>query len=154
MQSVRELYYQIVQTQTQIESAEANVKTLIALQPEIDRKLVELAVLKSDSLAVRARLSQQRYQLVKLRDESKTQKESFNRLLGRDLETEFSIEVEPVPPVEEIDLAAAQTWRFASVPKFRKPGCRRRRPKRKCGASAPSTSPTSARVSHTPHFRM
>ena len=43
-QSVRELYYELVQTQTQIESTEANVKTLLALQPEIDRKLVELAV--------------------------------------------------------------------------------------------------------------
>ena len=118
VQSVRELYYQIVQTQTQIESAEANVKTLLALQPEIDRKLVELAVLKSDSLAVRARLSQQRYQLVKFRDESKTQKESFNRLLGRDLKIEFSIEVEPVPAVEEIDLAAAQSLALRQRPEI------------------------------------
>jgi outer membrane protein TolC len=69
---------------------------------------VELAVLKSDSLDVRARLSRQRYQLVKLRDSSKTQKESFNRLLGRDLEVEFSVELEPLPAAEETDLAAAQ----------------------------------------------
>jgi outer membrane protein TolC len=106
-QSVRELYYQIAQTQTQIESAEANEKTLVGLQRETEQKLVELAVLKSDSLDVRARLSRQRYQLVNLRDTSKTQKESFNRLLGRDLETEFSVEVEPPPKALEIDLAAA-----------------------------------------------
>ena len=117
-QSVRELYYQIVQTQAQIESAEANVKTLVALQPEIDRKLVELAVLKSDSLAVRARLSQQRYELVKFRDASKTQKESFNRLLGRDLKTEFSVEVEPLPAVAEIDLAAAQSVALRQRPEI------------------------------------
>ena len=117
-QSVRELYYELVQTQTQIESTEANVKTLVALQPEIDRKLVELAVLKSDSLAVRARLSRQRYELVKLRDASKTQKESFNRLLGRDLKIEFSIEVEPVPAVEEIDLAAAQSLALRQRPEI------------------------------------
>jgi outer membrane protein len=116
--SVRELYYEIAQTQTQIESAEANVKTLLALQPEIDQKLVELAVLKSDSLAVRARLSQQRYQLVKFRDASKTQKESFNRLLGRDLKIEFSIEVEPVPAVEEIDPAAAQSLALRQRPEI------------------------------------
>jgi outer membrane protein len=118
VQSVRELYYELVQTQTQIESAEANVKTLLALQPEIDQKLVELAVLKSDSLAVRARLSQQRYQLVKLRDASKTQKESFNRLLGRDLKIEFSIELEPVPAIEEIDLAAAQSLALRQRPEI------------------------------------
>jgi outer membrane protein TolC len=117
-QSVRELYYELVQTQTEIESAEANVKTLVALQPEIDQKLVELAVLKSDSLEVRARLSQQRYQLVKLRDASKTQKESFNRLLGRDLKIEFFIEVEPVPAVEEVDLAAAQSLALRRRPEI------------------------------------
>jgi outer membrane protein len=43
--------------------------------------------------------------LVKLRDSSKTQKESFNRLLGRDLAVEFSVELEPLPAAEEIDLA-------------------------------------------------
>jgi outer membrane protein TolC len=117
-QSVRELYYELVRSQTQIESTEANVKTLLALQPEIDRKLAELAVLKSDSLAVRARLSQQRYQLAKLRDTSKSQKESFNRLLGRDLKIEFSIEVDPVPAVEEIDLAAAQSLALRDRPEI------------------------------------
>jgi outer membrane protein len=117
-QSVRELYYELVQTQTQIESAEANVKTLLALEPEINQKLMELAVLKSDSLAVRARLSQQRYQLFKLRDESKTQKESFNRLLGRDLKIDFSIEVEPLPAAVEIDLAAAQSLAVRQRPEI------------------------------------
>jgi outer membrane protein TolC len=117
-QSVRELYCELVQTQTQIESTEANVKTLVALQPEIDQKLVELAVLKSDSLAVRAQLSQQRYQLVKLQDAGKTQKESFNRLLGRDLILEFSVEVEPLPAVEEIDLAAAQRLALRQRPEI------------------------------------
>jgi outer membrane protein TolC len=116
--SVRELYSELVQTQSQIESTEANVKTLLALQPEIDQKLVEFAVLKSDSLAVRARLSQQRYQLVKLQDASKTQKESFNRLLGRELKIEFSIEVEPVSALEEIDLAAAQAMALRERPEI------------------------------------
>jgi outer membrane protein TolC len=105
--SVRELYYQIAQTQKQIESAEATVKTLVELQRETDTSLVQLAVLKADSLSVRARLSRQRYELVSLRNASKTQKESLNRLLGRDLETEFLVEVQPVPQAEEIDLAGA-----------------------------------------------
>jgi outer membrane protein len=117
-QSVRELYYEIAQTQTQIESAEANLKTLLALQTETDRQLVEMAVLKSDSLAVTARLSKQRYELIKLRDTDKTQKESFNRLLGRDLKTEFSVEVEPVPAAEEIDLATAQSLALRQRPEI------------------------------------
>jgi outer membrane protein TolC len=105
--SVRDLYYQIAETQTQIESAEAMEKYLVALQGETDRNLVQQAALKGDSLAVRSKLSQQRYQLLNLRDTFQTQKESLNRLLGRDLEIDFSVEVPPPPRTEEIDLVAA-----------------------------------------------
>jgi outer membrane protein TolC len=115
---VRELYYQIAQTQTQIESGEAMEKYLVELQGETDRKLVQLTVLKGDSLTVRARLSQQRYQLVDLRDASKTRKESLNRLLGRDLETEFSVEVQPAPRAEEIDMAAAHNLALRQRPEI------------------------------------
>ncbi len=105
--SVRDLYYQIAQTQAQIESAEANEKYLAELQVETIRQLAQQAALKADVLAVRARLSQQRYQLLNLRDADKTQKESFNQLLGRDLGTQLSVEAQPLPRPEEINLAAA-----------------------------------------------
>jgi outer membrane protein len=117
-QSVRDLYYQTTQTQTQIESGEAMVKYLVELQGETDRNLAERAALKGDSLAVRARLSQQRYQLLNLRNASKTQKESFNRLLGRNLETEFSVEVQPLPTAEEIDLGAAHDLALRQRPEI------------------------------------
>jgi outer membrane protein TolC len=106
--SVRDLYYQIAQTQTQFESAEANVKYLVDLQAETDRNLAEQTALKGDSLAVKAKLSQQRYQLLTLRDSLEVQKESLNQLLGRDLNTEFSVEAQPVPSGVEIDIAAAR----------------------------------------------
>jgi outer membrane protein TolC len=63
---------------------------------------------KGDSLAVRAKLSQQRYQLLTLRDTLDTQRESLNRLLGRDIETRFAVESEPLPKADEIDLAEAR----------------------------------------------
>jgi outer membrane protein TolC len=106
--SVRDLYYQIAQTQTQIASAEANVKYLVDLQAETDRNLAEQTALKGDSLAVKAKLSQQRYQLLTLRDSLESQKESLNQLLGRDLNAEFSVEAQPVPADAEIDIAAAR----------------------------------------------
>ena len=106
--SVRDLYYQIAQTQTQFESAEANVKYLVDLQAETDRNLAEQTALKGDSLAVKAKLSQQRYQLLTLRDSLEVQKESLNQLLGRDLNTEFSVEAQPVPSDVETDIAAAR----------------------------------------------
>ena len=106
--SVRDLYYQIAQTQTQVASAEANVKYLVDLQAETDRNLIEQAALKGDSLAVKAKLSQQRYQLLTLRDSLESQKESLNQLLGRDLNTEFTVEVQPLPSDSEIDIAVAR----------------------------------------------
>jgi len=106
--SVRDLYYEMAQTTTQIESAEANVKYLVELQTETDRNLAEQTALKGDSLAVKAKLSTQRYQLLTLRDTLTTQKESLNRLLGRDLDTEFTVDAEPIPKPEEIDLAEAR----------------------------------------------
>jgi outer membrane protein TolC len=105
---VRDLYYQMVQTRTAIDSAEANVKYLVELQAETDRNLAEQTALKGDSLSVKAKLSQQRYQLLTLQDALATQKESFNRLLGRDLESDFAVEAEPSPKPDEIDLAEAR----------------------------------------------
>jgi outer membrane protein TolC len=106
--SVRDLYYQIAQTQTQIDSAEANIKYLVDLQAETDRNLAEQTALKGDSLTVKAKLSQQRYQLLTLRDALESQKESLNQLLGRDLSTEFSVEAQPLPSEAEIDIATAR----------------------------------------------
>jgi outer membrane protein len=106
--SVRDLYYQIVQSQTQIASAEANVKYLVDLEAETERNLAEQAALKGDSLAVKAKLSQQRYQLLTLRDSLESQKESLNQFLGRDLNTEFSVEAQPLPSQAEIDILAAR----------------------------------------------
>jgi len=107
-ESVRDLYYQIAQTQTQIEDADANEKYLAELQEETDRNLAQQAALKGDSLSVKAKLSQQRYQLLTLRDTMENQKESMNRLLGRDLDTPFSVEVQPMPAPEELDPAVSR----------------------------------------------
>jgi len=106
--SVRDLYYQIAETQTQIGNAEANEKYLVELGAETERNLAQQSALKGDSLSVRAKLSQQRYQLLNLRDTEQTLKESLNRLLGRDLSTAFSVEVQPMPAPEETDLQAAR----------------------------------------------
>jgi outer membrane protein len=105
---VKEAYYQIVQTQTQIASARESLKYLTELAALTDRNLAEQTVLKSDSLNVKAKLSQQRYQLLVLQDTLASQKEALNRLLGRELATDFSVEEQPLPTPEELDLAAAR----------------------------------------------
>jgi outer membrane protein len=105
---VKEAYYQIVQTQTQITSAQESLKYLIELAAVTDRNLAQQTALRSDSLNVKAKVSQQRYQLLVLEDTLASQKEGLNRLLGRDLESDFTVEEQPLPTPEELDLAAAR----------------------------------------------
>lgn len=84
------------------------MKYLSELQAETDRNLAQQTALKGDSLSVKAKLSMQRYQLLTLRDALQTQRESLNRLLGRDLQSEFTVDPQPVPKPEELDLSAAR----------------------------------------------
>ena len=54
--------------------------------------LTQESVLKSDSLQVKAKLAQARYQIIQLRDTLDTQKEQLNELLGRDIDIPFRTE--------------------------------------------------------------
>jgi outer membrane protein TolC len=56
--------------------------------------------------------------LTSLHDASKTQKESLNRLLGRNLEIEFSVETQPVAALEETVLAAAHSLAISQRPEI------------------------------------
>lgn len=107
-EQVRQAYYQLAQIQSRITSAESSLKYLTELSALTDRNLAEETVLKSDSLTVKAKVSQQSYQLLTLRDALATQKEALNRLLGRDVETEFSVELQSLPTIDELDLASAR----------------------------------------------
>jgi outer membrane protein TolC len=117
---VRQAYYELAETQTQIASAETTLQYLTELIALTERNLAEQTVLKSDTLSVKAKLSRQRFQLLSLRDAQDTQREALNRLLGRDIRTEFSVEPEPLPSVEELDLAAAQKKAIEQRPEIRK----------------------------------
>lgn len=105
---VEEAYYEIVQMQSQVESAKATVQYLTELSGLADRRLKEQTVLASDPLRAKARLKEQQYQLLTLQDTQEIQKQSLNRLLGRDLHTEFSVEVLPIPDAAEEDLETAR----------------------------------------------
>jgi len=105
---VKEAYYQLAQAQSEIRSAEAAVEYFSELSGLTDRNLKQETVLLSDSLIVKAKLNQQRYQLRALQDGFDLQKEAFNYLLGRDVRTHFSIEPQPPPDFLELDLEAAR----------------------------------------------
>lgn len=116
---VREAYYRLAQAASEIASSEASLHYLEEFSSLMERRLGEEAVLKSDVLAVKAKAGQQRYQLLTRRDDLETGKEAMNRLLGRDLETGFSVEAMPAPSFEELDLEAARARALDRRPEIR-----------------------------------
>jgi outer membrane protein TolC len=117
---VREGYYQLVGTQAQVASAESALRYLVELQTLVDRNLAEETVLNGDSLNVRTKVSQQRYQLLQLQNALDCQKEALNRLLGRELNTPFTVEEQPLATFDELDLPAAQKKAIEHRPEIRK----------------------------------
>jgi outer membrane protein TolC len=98
----------LAQLQSQVESANATVQALMALSTVTEQRLGAQTVLASDSLTVKANLRQQRYQLLVLQDDFEVQKQSLNHLLGRDLRTQFTVEMQPDADIAESDLESAR----------------------------------------------
>lgn len=117
---VKRAYAQLAQLQSQIESAEAAVASLSELAALTDRRLAEQTVLKADDLSVKAKLSQQQYQALTLRDTFDSDRESFNQLLGRDLGEAFSVERLPPPSHDELDVDAAERQALERRPELEK----------------------------------
>ena len=104
---VRQSYYQVLQSQIQYASQQSTVKHLEELLRLTNRRVSQQAALKADSLSVKAEVARAIYQLATIEDSLTTHKESLNHLLGRSVQTEFSVEsvADALPELE--DLAAA-----------------------------------------------
>jgi outer membrane protein TolC len=107
---VRRGYYAILQSQSEIESQRALLIYLEELQQLTGRRLQQQAVLKADSLRIAAQRSKASYQLTVIQDALADQKEALNRLLGRDLQTEFFVETLPASLAEESSLQQARAF--------------------------------------------
>jgi outer membrane protein len=92
---VRRGYYAILQSQSELESHRALLAYLEELQQLTGRRLQQEAVLKADSLRITAQRTKALYQLTVIEDALADQKEALNRLLGRDLQAEFTVEMVP-----------------------------------------------------------
>ncbi|HEY1951069.1 MAG TPA: TolC family protein [Bryobacteraceae bacterium] len=101
-------YYAVLQAQSQLESQQSMLKYLQELRQLTDRRFNQQAVLEADRLRVKAELAKTSYQLAVIQDGFADRKESLNHLLGRDLQTGFSVETVPSTLPEEEDLPAAR----------------------------------------------
>ncbi len=116
---VRQSYYQVLQSQIQYESQQSMVKYLEELLQLTDRRFNQQASLKADRLSVKAELAKASYQLTLIEDALADNKEALNHLMGRIVQTEFS--VEPVPatfPAQE-DLSTARATALEHRPEVK-----------------------------------
>ena len=116
---VKEAYYQVAELQAQVASARATVRALDELATLTEQRLAQETVLPSDSLSVKAKLKQQRYQLLLAEDSFELQKQNLNHLLGRELRTPFSVEMLPFGELVEWDLDTARKQALEQRPELR-----------------------------------
>jgi outer membrane protein len=116
---VKRTYFNILQTQSSLESTEEDIKFLRELNRLASRHLKEKTVLKSELLEAQARLAQEEQNQIVLRNQLATQKEQLNDLMGRNILTEFR--VNPVPEATDLenDLGGARTRALQQRPDVR-----------------------------------
>ena len=116
---VKKLYYAILQTQSSLASSEENLKFDRELDRTTEQLVAEKAALKSESMSVKARIAQEEYNNLTLRDTLASQKEQLNSLMGRDVRTNFAVVEVPEATSTEGNLVEAQTKALSSRPELR-----------------------------------
>jgi outer membrane protein TolC len=116
---VRQSYYQVLQSQIQYESQQSTVKYLEELLQLTDRRFNQQAALEADKLSVKADVAKAVYQLTTIEDTLADHKETLNHLLGRSVQTEFSVEPVPATLPEQEDLSAARVIALEHRPELK-----------------------------------
>ena len=119
IKDVKQSYYAVLQSESALEAAEANVKQYQELDRVVLQRVSQEAALKSDSMEVRAKLANEQYTLVQLRNTLNSRKEHLNDLLGRDIRTEFRTEQLPAASFEEVELKVAQNRALDQRPEIK-----------------------------------
>ncbi len=116
---MRRLYYAIVAAESQLRSAEENIRLYRELNRLVDERVTQQVSLKSESLDVKSRLAQAVYESAVPRDQIEDNKEQMNILLGRPVNTEFAVDLVEKIAEELPDLSAAQQQAGANRPEIR-----------------------------------
>jgi outer membrane protein len=116
---VKRTYFNILQTQSSLESTEEDIKFLRELNRLASRYLKEKTVLKSELLEAQARLAQEEQHQIVLRNQLATQKEQLNDLMGRNILTEFRVNPVPEATALENDLGGARNQALQQRPEIR-----------------------------------
>jgi outer membrane protein len=106
--SVKDAYYGMLETQSALDAAKDNIKFLHELDRTTEQYVREKTGLHYQSTDVKAQLAQADLQVVTLEDALATQKENLNSLMGRDLGIDFRLSGVPEELPEEKNLEDAR----------------------------------------------
>ena len=115
---VKQTYYALLRTQSALASSEENLKFDRELDRTTEQYVTEKTALKSDSMDVKAKIAQEEYNNMMLRDSLASQKEQLNDFLGRDIRTDFSVAEVPEATIIEASLDAAQAQALSARPEL------------------------------------
>jgi outer membrane protein TolC len=117
--NVKRTYYGIVQTESALES----VRQALAFYRELDRVtgdyVLQQVALKADALEVKTRLAKTETEALTVSNQLTTLKEQLNHLIGRNINTEFTVSTVPELSLVEVDLAAARARALDQRPEIR-----------------------------------
>ncbi len=106
--NVKQTYYGILQSESALENVREEVKSYRELDRVTGEFVLQQVVLKSDHLQVQTRLAKAEYEAVDLTNRLSTQKEQLNKLLGRDVLRDFSVNPVAAATVFEYDISASR----------------------------------------------
>src|SRR5260370_152591 len=106
--NVKKTYYEILQSESALESVRDEVKSYRELDRVTGEFVLQQVVLKSDHLQVQTRLARAEYEALDLTNRLSTQKEQLNKLLGRDVLTDFSVSLVAEATIIVDDISASR----------------------------------------------
>jgi len=106
--NVKQTYYGILQSESALENVREEIKSYRELDRVTGEFVLQQVVLKSDHLQVQTRLAKAEYEAVDLTNRLATQKEQLNKLLGRDVLRDFSVNPVAGATVFEYDISASR----------------------------------------------
>ncbi len=115
---VRQSYHQICILEEQLEEDASQQKALEAALRIVENNLAQGTALEADRLQAKAPLTQEVYATAKDEDALASAKEQLNMLLGRDIDTAFSVEPLPAASGEELNLAEARATALKQRPEI------------------------------------
>jgi outer membrane protein TolC len=116
---VKQTYYGILETQSSLESIQETIISYRELDRLTSDQVAQEVKLKSAGLDVKTRLAKAEYEVLNLSKELATKRENLNKLLGRDVRTEFRLN--PAPDVNGFpaDLESARNRALEQRPEIR-----------------------------------